>query len=221
MVQKVLLKSSFVPSAFDHSSLKANQTAIDDLKHTYNNRKIVFALGRHVNYKGFHFLINAAKLLPDDVVVLIGGTGPLYDFHKNLITELQLTDKVFLTGKIPNEQLGNYYSACDIFCLPSSHKSEAFGLVMVEAMCFSKPVVATNIPGSGVSWVNQHEVTGLNAENENEESLAEKLSILLKNDSVRAEYGANARKRYIENFTVEQLRKSLDELYQKIYLQKI
>jgi len=216
MLQPFLSKTTFVPSAFDEASLQYDDSSIKAIQKKYNDRKIIFALGRHVNYKGFNFLITAAKSLGDDVVVLIGGVGPLYDYHKKLITELHVEDKVFLVGRIPNEELGNYYKACSIFCLPSCHKSEAFGLVMIEAMYFGKPIVATKIPGSGVSWVNDDGVTGLNAENENPASLAGKITILLKNAALREEYGSNAHKRFMENFTSKILRQRFFKLYNKI-----
>ncbi|HWB26125.1 MAG TPA: glycosyltransferase [Chitinophagaceae bacterium] len=208
-------KCSFIPSAYNESSLLVDAAEAAAIKEHYKNKKIVFSLGRHVGYKGFHFLIKAAQYLPDDVVILIGGTGPLNNFHRDLIKELGLEKKVLLPGRIPGESLGNFYAACDVFCLPSCHKAEAFGLVLIEAMRFSKAIVATNIPGSGVSWVNEHGVTGLNVENESPRALAEGLTYLLSNDRVRLEYGENAYKRYMQYFTDVQMRKSFYKLYRE------
>lgn len=216
MLQPFLAKTTFVPSAFDETSLKFDDGKVKELQNKYNNRKIIFALGRHVGYKGFNFLITAAKSLGDDAVVIIGGVGPLYEQHKKMVADLKLEDKVFLAGRIPNDDLGNYYKACSIFCLPSCHKSEAFGLVMIEAMYFGKPIIATKIPGSGVSWVNIDGVTGLNAENEDPSSLAAKISILLHNATLRQEYGNNAHVRFMENFTSKILRRRFAQLYKKL-----
>lgn len=216
VLKNFIIKCTFIPSAFTEASLAFDALQVNLIKEKYNGKKIIFTLGRHVGYKGFNYLIKAAKYLSNDAVVLIGGTGPLYSFHEKLIKDLQLEDKVFLLGRIENENLGSYYKACEVFCLPSCHKSEAFGLVMIEAMCFSKPVVATKIPQSGVSWVNQNEVTGLNAENENPISLAEKISVLLNNESLAAEYGRNGNNRYKEFFTEKKLRASFATLYRSL-----
>lgn len=216
MLQSHLKKCTYVPSAFDENSLAVNDSLVEDIRKKYGYRKIIFSLGRHVNYKGFHYLIQAAQHLPNDAVVVIGGTGPEFNYHQSLIEELGLTGKVFLPGRIDNNDLGSYYKACDIFCLPSSHKSEAFGLVMVEAMRFSKPVVAANIPASGVSWVNQHGITGLNAENENYISLAENLNILLKDRELHKKFGDMAYRRFKQYFTGPALREAFGNLYKKI-----
>ncbi len=216
VIRQFSFKSTFIPCAINEASLKADEVLVNEIKIKYKNKKIIFSLGRHVSYKGFHYLIKAAAYLKDEAVILIGGTGPLYNFHKNLVTELHLEESVFLLGTIPNSNLGSYYKACDIFCLPSCHKSEAFGIVLIEAMRFEKPVVATNIPGSGVSWVNLDKVTGLNAENENPLSIAEAIISLLSDDQLRAEYGKNAYNRYKELFTDKQMRKSFDELYNNL-----
>ena len=59
-----------------------------------------------------------------------------------------------LLGRVPDDKVSAYYTACDIFCLSSIMKTEAFGIVQIEAMSLGRPVVATKIPGSGVSGVN-------------------------------------------------------------------
>lgn len=114
-------------------------------------------MGRLVAYKGFEYLIKAARQLGNDCVVLIGGKGVLQESLQALIEEQGVADKVKLIGFVSNEELPGYFGACDLFCLSSIWKTEAFAIVQVEAMSCGKPVVATKISGSGVSWVNSKE----------------------------------------------------------------
>lgn len=215
-LQPFISKCTYIPSGFTEHSLPYSEQMVENIREKYTHKKIIFSLGRHVSYKGFQYLVEAAKYLPDDTVIIIGGTGALLNIHKKLAADMNVAGKVIFPGKIENSQLGSYYKACDIFCLPSTYKSEAFGLVMVEAMSFSKPIVAAKIYASGVSWVNQDGETGLNAENENPESLAEKLNILLQNETMRQQYGANAYTRFKQYFTVEILRDLFGKLYNSL-----
>ena len=146
--------------------------AVEAVRRRYAGRRIVFSLGRLVAYKGYRHLVEAARYLPSDFVVLIGGTGELRGELQAEIDALGLQGKVCLLGRVSDEDLPAYYGACDVFCLSSVQKTEAFGIVQIEAMSCGKPVVATNIPQSGVSWVNAHGVSGLNVEPGNARELA-------------------------------------------------
>lgn len=150
-----------IPIGIDHKVLSVNARKRDSLLEEYKGKKIIFSLGRHVYYKGFEYLIDAAKYLPDNCVVLIGGSGELTDKYECIIRRANIEDKVKLVGRIDMSDLGAYYDACDVFCLPSIERSEAFGVVQLEAMSLGKPVVSTDIPGSGVCSINKVGVTGL------------------------------------------------------------
>jgi len=119
-------------------------------------------------------------------------------------------------GKVREENLGSYYQACDIFCLPSIYKSEAFGLVQVEAMYFSKPIVSTDIEGSGVSWVNQNDVTGLVVPPKNVIALAKAVNKIIKNPELKKKFGENAKRRFEEEFRIEIVAEKILKLYKEI-----
>lgn len=143
------------------SSLQTCNSCYDlSLRERYKNKKVVFALGRLVYYKGFEYLVEAASHLPDDYVVVIGGNGPEKPKLQKLISKHGLKDKVELVGFIHDDDLQNYFKICDVFCLPSVEKSEAYGVVQLEAFSFGKPVVSCSIVGSGVGWVNKHLTSG-------------------------------------------------------------
>lgn len=94
------------------------------------------------------------------------------------------------------------YHASDIFVLPSVANSEAFGIAQIEAMACGKPVVNTNLT-TGVPWVSIHGETGLTVLPKDSSALAEAISLLLDNNSLRERYGENAKKRAREVFSKE------------------
>ena len=88
--------------------------AVKALRSEYPGKKIVFSLGRLVAYKGYRFLVEAAKYLKDDFVVLIGGSGALKEELQKEIVSLNLQEKVKLLGRVSDEELPAYYGACDV-----------------------------------------------------------------------------------------------------------
>ncbi len=121
---------------------------------------IWFAIGRLVYYKGFETAIRALQHVPG--TLLIAGTGPEFDPLNQLVRSLTLQDRVHFLGALPEQSdVIAYYKAAHALWFPSNERSEAFGLVQVEAMASGCPVINTSIPGSGVAWVSKHEETGL------------------------------------------------------------
>ena len=72
-------------------------------------------------------LIFVWSQLGPDTVFLVGGSGPDTEKYKKIISDNQLQDRVLLLGRIPQDMIANYFSAADVFCFPSTEKSEAFG----------------------------------------------------------------------------------------------
>lgn len=191
--------------------------AVDKLRKQYGGKKIVFALGRLVAYKGFTHLVEAARFLKDDYVVLIGGTGALEQALCQQIKRLGLENKVVLLGRIPENELPTYFGACKVFCLPSVQKTEAFGIVQIEAMSCGKPVVATRIPQSGVPWVNKHGVSGLNVMPGNAGELARAIQDIADNESVYDKYSMAAKNRYWDIFTNEHMIDKCKRIYNNLW----
>ena len=127
-----------------------------------------------------------------------------------------LQNKVKLLGKIPFEELGAYYELCDIFCLPSTERSEAFGVVQIEAMAFEKPIISTSIQGSGVDWVNLNDVSGIIVPPKDANKLAETIIELLTNEKKYQQLSVGAKKRYEEVFTKDKMVDSFKSLYLEI-----
>lgn len=186
------------------------------LRHRFGGRRIVFALGRMAYYKGFEVLVRAAAQLPEDAVVLIGGDGEMLATHQTLVRELGLTHKVHLCGHVQDGELPAYFQACDVFCMSSTVRAEAYGVAMLEAMMMGKPIVATDIPGSGVPWVNQHGITGYNVPVGRDDLLATALSQLLARPQLRHAMGSAARARYLRGFGADEMTQRVARLYDRL-----
>ncbi len=193
-----------------------SQRQMRSIQSDYPGKKIIFAIGRLVGYKGFEYLIEAAQYLSDDYVILIGGQGPLKEQLTQLIKKLGVEDKVKLLGIVPNNALSSYYGAAKLFCLSSVERTEAFAIVQVEAMACGTPVVATTIDGSGVAWVNKTGVSGLNVPTRNAHALAEAIQTICDDDKVHAEYSERARQRFEEAFQLDTMIQNCKEIYHKL-----
>lgn len=190
------------------------------VRESYKDKKIIFSLGRLVEYKGYEYLIDAALHLPDDYVILIGGTGPLRAKLQTQIDASNLNDKVKLLGFIEDKDLPFYYDACSLFCLSSVFKTEAFGIVQIEAMSCSKPVIATIIPGSGTYWVNAHNESGLNIEPGNSQELANAIINITSDEHTYDMYCRGARRRYEQHFTYNKMIDNCLNIYNRVLTQE-
>jgi glycosyltransferase involved in cell wall biosynthesis len=195
---------------------QASADKVEALRKRFGGRRIVFALGRMTYYKGFDVLIEAAARLPDDCVVLIGGDGPLHSHYSSMVAGRGLTGKVCMLGHIHGADLQSHFAACDVFCLPSTARAEAYGVAMVEAMAAGKPVVASNIAGSGMPWVNVDGRTGFNVPVRQPGALADALLSLLDNTARREQFGAAARQRYTDQFSAELMTQRTLALYHRL-----
>lgn len=206
-------KTLTIPIGIFPSKKPVNEPLLGKLKGQYKSKKVIFSLGRLAYYKGFEYLIRSSKYLNDDAVIIIGGSGELKEELNQLIKTIGVEDKVVLAGRINDEDLSTYYSFADIFCMPSIEKSEAFGVVQLEAMLYGLPIVSTRIPGSGVDWVNANGVSGITVQPKDEVALAEAFNNLLQDKQLMDFYSVNSFNRLLELFTVEKMCARLNEMY--------
>ena len=178
-------------------------------KLTDKNSVKVFFTGRLVYYKGVDVLLKAFRLV-NGCELFIAGTGELEAELKAYAKEHNMEDKVHFLGFLPDDELKQAYADCDIFVLPSVAKSEAFGIVQLEAMVYGKPVINTLLP-SGVPHVSIHKKTGLTVPPSDFESLSAAILALARNRELREEYGKNAADRVMENFNEKDVIRKLYE----------
>ncbi|MGA9771226.1 MAG: glycosyltransferase [Blastocatellia bacterium] len=173
--------------------------------------RIVVSVGRLIYYKGFEYLVRAMESV--DGRLLIIGDGPLRESLTQQAKARGIADRVVFLGEIPN--IFPYYHAADVFALASIARSEAFGIVQLEAMACGKPVINTNLD-SGVPFVSLHGETGLTVPPRDPDALALAINLLLDRDDLRAQYGRAARLRAQQEFGLDCMVSRTLQLYEKV-----
>lgn len=152
---------------------------VSKYKKDSDNKKIIFACGRLIYYKGFNILIDAAKYISDDAVIHISGTGKLQYELQNQINSTGLQNKVKLLGRLSEEELQKEYENCYLYCFPSTERGEMMGMVQFEALSYGKPIISTNIPRSGAPTLNIDGVTGFKVPVYDSKALADKINLVI------------------------------------------
>ncbi|ABE49543.1 glycosyltransferase [Methylobacillus flagellatus] len=163
-------------------------------------------------YKGAHFLVKAAKRIGAKVV--FAGAGPEGARLKALAGEVGAENVIF-AGMVTNAEKVTLLQCCRALVLPSHLRSEAYGMVLVEAAMFGKPLISCEI-GTGTSYVNHHEETGFVVEPASPEALASAMAVLLSEDRLATEMGAAARQRYELLFSGPALGKAYAALFREV-----
>lgn len=175
-------------------------------------------IGRLVYYKGCDILIEAFSKVTNAKLELIG-SGPMEEELKARVNELGINENVSFVGNISDAEMVNHIQQCDVLVLPSIIKSEAFGLVQLEAMAFEKAVINTRLP-SGVPYVSIDKETGLTVTPGVVEELAEAMQWLVNHESERIEMGIKGRIRVKEHFTTEQMLNEIEKVYRELTVNK-
>jgi glycosyltransferase involved in cell wall biosynthesis len=193
---------------FEH----CDQAARGRLRKLYGPR-VVISVGRLVYYKGFEYLIRAMSQVEGKLVII--GDGPLRGSLEALAASLSLTGKVIFAGEIQNQDVVPYYHAADIFALASVARSEAFGIVQIEAMAAGLPVVNTGLD-SGVPFVSLHGETGLTVPPEDPAALAAAMNQLLDDSDLRQSFSGAARLRARNEFSLKTMSSRTLALYDQV-----
>lgn len=163
-------------------------------------------------YKGAHFLVEAAKKL--NAKVVIAGAGPEGASLQLLARETGVKNVVF-AGQVSEAEKVALLKRCRALVLPSHLRSEAYGMVLVEAAMFGRPMISCEI-GTGTSYVNAHEETGFVVEPESPEKLHRAMTLLLADDHLAAALGSAARARYERLFSGPALGLAYADLFREV-----
>lgn len=171
-------------------------------------------VGRFSYYKGCEVLLEAFANVDNAELIMVGSGGMKKKLKKKAKT-LGISNKVFFTGKLSEEELCRQYTECDVLVLPSIVRSEAFGIVQIEAMAFGKPVINTNLP-SGVPYVCRNQETGLTVEPGNVEQLTRAMQWMTTHEEERLKMGKKARERMKAEYSLEAMTSRTLELYRAL-----
>ena len=175
----------------------------------------ILAVGRLTYYKGHETLIRAAAGLPGSKVLIVG-TGERRKPLGRLIQSLALSGRVSLPGFQPEADLNALLASCDVLCLPSLERTEAFGLVLLEAMRFGKPVLVSDITGSGTGWVVRQAGHGALVPPGDPLALAAALRALQADPACRARLGLAGLNALREQFGIEPVAAAVIESYRQV-----
>nr|WP_315444936.1 glycosyltransferase family 4 protein [uncultured Pseudomonas sp.] len=167
-------------------------------------------------YKGLHILLDALKEV--DYPVVIVGAGPLEQELHAQATALGLRNIHFL-GRLGDEDKVALLQLSYAIVFPSHLRSEAFGISLLEGAMYGKPMISSEI-GTGTSYINIHNETGLVVPPSNPQAFREAMRTLWENPLRAAEMGVKAEARYRQLFTADEMGRKWTELYQELLEEK-
>ncbi|MCB9802591.1 glycosyltransferase family 4 protein [Candidatus Nomurabacteria bacterium] len=206
-----------IPCGVNHLLYKPRPKDTELLKKydLYDKKVILFVggLDKAHYFKGINVLIQAMQAFSDsdDVRCLIVGDGELRSSYQSMVDSFGLAKKIIFTGFIGDNMLPKFYNLADIFVLPSIDKSEAFGIVALEAMASAKPVIASDLPG--VRSVVDKQKTGLLVKPGSVDNLVAMLKTLLVKNQLRTDYGLAGREKVLQKYTWEKVGYKLDNVF--------
>lgn len=165
-------------------------------------------------FKGIKYLIEAMKLLPENYKLIVAGEGNLKKEYMKQAKDLGLADRIYFPGYVEKDILPEHYNLADLFVLPSIDKSEAFGIVLIEALASGTPVVASNL--KGVRTVVDSGRTGLLFQPRNPRDIAEKAKLILENPKLYEQFTKNAQSIANKKYRWPKIAAKLNEIYKNL-----
>ena len=210
-LQPVRQKCRVIPIGIDLSRFRSTNSD------SANPFRLLF-VGRLRYYKGLDTLLHALTQTPQTHLTVVG-IGPMQAEWQALSLALGLGDRVNFTGEIDDAHLPDFYAQADAFVLPSNARSEAYGIVLLEAMASGLPCITTEL-GTGTSWIVQDGVTGLVVPPADPLALAQAINRLVHNESLRRQMGQAALARVRTEFSQEIMVNRIMQLYEELLATK-
>ena len=206
-------KIEIIPYGIDIEKFeKVDEKKVKEIKSRCGSSVVLF-VGRFCYYKGIEYLLEASKKV--DAKFWLIGNGPLKPWIENYIKRNNLNEKILLLGQVSEDALPCYYHAADILVLPSTYRSEAFGITLLEGMACNLPLITTEL-GTGTSFVNLHNQTGLVVPPSVSQALVEAINSILNDKMLRSRFAIAAKERVKHEFSKEKMVQRIKTLYSKV-----
>ena len=209
-------KCAIIPLGLDTSHLDVEPDhAVGTESPWSSNTLRLLSIGRLTYYKGFETLIKAAMGL-NGVELLIVGDGELRKELQALIDALTAAGKpanVRLMGNVDDGQKNSLLHSCDVFCLASRERTEAFGMVLLEAMHHAKPCIVSALPGSGMPWVLETAGAGLQAPVEDVAAWANAIQQMQNSPTQRSHWGMAGQRALQTHFSIAACEQRVSDQY--------
>lgn len=203
-------KTDIIPIGIDRSSYpEVDMGSVTQWRTRLGDRFFLF-VGMLRYYKGLDVLLEAAR--GTDYRVVIVGSGPLEADLKRRAEDMQ---NVHFLGAVSDDDKVALLTLCLAFVLPSHVRSEAFGVSLLEGAMFGKPLISCEI-GTGTTYVNRHNETGLVVPPNDPIALRVAMGILFTNGRTASEMGERAKARYWRLFNAERMVESYARMYTRI-----
>ncbi|MGD8978856.1 MAG: glycosyltransferase family 4 protein [candidate division WOR-3 bacterium] len=184
-----------------------------------SDKKEIIFVGRLVERKGVRYLIEAfsraARSIPHNLVII--GDGPERARLQGEVQRLEIAERVRFTGMITDDELKQYYQSCSFFVLPAVYDkkgdTEGLGVVLLEAMSYRKPVIASGV--GGITDIVVDGKNGLLVPPADVVALAQAIEKMAKNRKLRVTLGRAARKTVDEKFNWDKIVRDLITLYRE------
>ncbi len=198
-------------------SLNKSDYNIDEENYFYWQKNIGFEkffiyIGGLRYYKGLDVLIDTMK--EQDYPLVMVGDGDQRELLEQKVRQNKLQNVKFV-GALDDKDKLSLLKLSYALVLPSNIRTEAFGLVLLEASMFAKPMITCEI-GTGTTFVNIDKLTGLVAKPDDSQDLAKKLNQLWQDEQTAKDYGANAKARFDDVFSLEKMVESYKSVYDEV-----
>jgi len=210
VLQKFKRKVAVIPLGLDPAAAKDSSPDLLRFWEEQVGRDFFLFIGTLRYYKGLPFLIEAAR--GTHLRVVIVGTGPEESYLKKLARGI---DNIRFLGPVSDNDKFALLRLARCLVLPSHLRSEAFGVVLLEASLFGKPLITAEI-GSGTSYVNVANKTGLIVPPANPLELRRAMEILASDDQLAKQMGTSSRQRFESKFTSQQMAQEYVRLYRQL-----
>ncbi len=210
-------KCCIIPYGIDRRRfVEADEGGARALRRRLGGGPLLLFVGVLRYYKGLRYLLEAIPRLDArlNARLVIVGDGPEGETLRRQAGALGVARRVHFAGRVSDDELPLYYRAADLFVLPASERSEAFGLVQLEAMSSGLPVVCTEL-GTGTSYVNLHGESGWVVPPRDAGALAHAIAMLLSDDALRRRLAVGALARS-ELFSAEGMVREILGVYSEL-----